>query len=39
MHMNNYKKNETMKIIFTSGIYKTMYHYGKNENDKILSFI
>ena len=36
---NTYKKTETMKIICTFGIYKTMYHNGKNENDKVLSFI
>ena len=36
---NTYKKNETMKIICSFGIYKTIYHNGKNENDKVLSFI
>ena len=36
---NTCKKNETMKIICPFGIYKTMYHNGKNENGKVLSFI
>ena len=36
---NTHKKNETIKIICTFDIYKTMYHNGKNENDKVMSFI
>ena len=35
---NKYRKNETMKIISGFCIYKTMYHNGKKENDKVLEF-
>ena len=31
---NTYKKNETMKIICTFGIYKTMYNMAKMKMTK-----
>ena len=35
---NKYKNNETMEVISSFGIRKTMYLNGKKENYKVLEF-